>query len=135
MRSTSRVEILCSWRGTSKCWHSNSAGIVSDNTIFEAAAVDRRTADAYQRLLANLFVLDVVPAWLTSRLSRLVKTPKRYVTDASLVAAALRMDARGVLRDGDLLGRVLDTSHRPFGLRPLRSHRCRTIASMWTQHP
>lgn len=108
----------------------NSAGIVADKTIFEAAAVDRRTADAYERLLANLFILDVVPAWLTNRLSRLVKTPKRYVTDPSLIAAALRIDAGGVLRDGDLLGRVLDTfvasQLRPelavSGLRPRLFH-------------
>lgn len=108
----------------------NSAGIVSDSTIYEAAAVDRRTADAYERLLANLFVLEVVPAWLTNRLSRLVKTPKRYFTDPSLVAAALRMDHRSILRDGGLLGRVLDTfvasQIRPelsvSGLRPRLFH-------------
>lgn len=87
----------------------NSAGIVSDATIFDSADVDRRTADSYERLLANLFVLDVVPAWLTNRLSRLVKMPKRYITDPSLVGAALRVDARSVLRDGGLLGRLLDT--------------------------
>ena len=73
------------------------------------AAVDRRTANAYERLLSNLFVLDAVPAWLTNRLSRLVKTPKRYITDASLIGAALRMDARSVMKDGDILGRVIDT--------------------------
>lgn len=87
----------------------NSAGIVSDSTIYEAAHLDRKTADAYERLLSNLFVLDVVPAWLTNRLSRLVKTSKRYLTDASLVGASLRIDRAGVMRDGDLLGRVLDT--------------------------
>ena len=108
----------------------NSAGIVADNTLFGAVAIDRRTAAAYERLLSNLFVLDVVPAWSTNRLSRLVKTPKRYITDASLVAAALRMDTRGVLRDGDILGRVLDTfvasQLRPelnvSGLRPRLFH-------------
>lgn len=108
----------------------NSAGIVTDNTIFEAAAIDRRTAAAYERLLSNLFLLDVVPAWFTNRLSRLVKTPKRYITDASLVAAALRIDVRGVLRDGDILGRALDTfvasQLRPelnaSGLRPRLFH-------------
>lgn len=56
-----------------------------------------------------MFILDVVPAWLTNRLSRLVKTPKRYIVDPSLIAAALRMDPRSILRDGGLLGRVLDT--------------------------
>jgi predicted AAA+ superfamily ATPase len=87
----------------------NSAGVAADTTIFEAAKIDRKTADAYERLLANLFIVDVVPAWLTNRLSRLVKTPKRYITDPSLIGAALRMDARSILRDGGLLGRVLDT--------------------------
>ena len=82
---------------------------MSNATIYEAANIDRKTADAYERLLSNLFVLDVVPAWFTNRLSRLVKTPGRYVVDASLVGAALRTDVDGVLRDGDLLGRVLDT--------------------------
>lgn len=87
----------------------NSAGIVADSTIYEAAGIDRKTALAYERLLTNLFVLEVVPAWLTNRLSRLVKTPKRYLTDASLVGAALRVDEATVMRDGDLMGRVLDT--------------------------
>jgi predicted AAA+ superfamily ATPase len=87
----------------------NSAGIVAESTIFETAHVDRKTAYAYERLLANLFMIDVVPAWLTNRLSRLVKTPKRYMMDSSLVAAALRVDGPGALRDGELLGRLLDT--------------------------
>ncbi len=87
----------------------NSAGIVADSTIYEAAGIDRKTALAYERLLTNLFVLDVVPAWLTNRLARLVKAPKRYVTDPSLVGAALRVDEASVMRDGDLMGRVLDT--------------------------
>lgn len=87
----------------------NSAGIVSDSTIYEAAGIDRKTALAYERLLSNLYVLDVVPAWLTNRLSRLVKTPKRYVSDASLIGAALRADEASVMRDGGLMGRLLDT--------------------------
>lgn len=87
----------------------SSAGVVADSTLFKAAGVDRRTAAAYERLLSNLLVLDVLPAWLTNRLSRLVKMPKRYIVDPALIGAALRMDARGILRDGDLLGRILDT--------------------------
>jgi hypothetical protein len=38
-----------------------------------------------------------------------VKGPKRYLVDTSLVAAALRLDQLAILRDGDLLGRVIDT--------------------------
>ncbi len=87
----------------------NSAGLAEDRTIYEAAGIDRKTAAAYQQLLANLLVLDIVPAWLTNRLSRLVKAPKRYIIDPSLVGASLRLDLLGVMRDGDLMGRLLDT--------------------------
>jgi uncharacterized protein len=87
----------------------NSAGQPEDQTIYTAAGIDRRTAIAYDRLLENLFVLDVVPAWMTNRLKRLTKSPKRYLIDPALMITALRLDASAVLRDGDLLGRLLDT--------------------------
>lgn len=87
----------------------NSAGVPQDQTLYGAAGVDHRTAAHYDGLFSNLFVLDVVPAWMSNRLSRLIKTPKRYIVDPGLVGAALRMDAAAILRDGDLLGRILDT--------------------------
>jgi predicted AAA+ superfamily ATPase len=87
----------------------NSAGLAQQKTLYEAAGIDHRTGEAYERLLVNLQVLELVPAWLTNRLSRLVKSQKRYLVDPSLLSAALRLDLSAVLRDGDLLGRVLDT--------------------------
>jgi uncharacterized protein len=74
-----------------------------------AASVDQRTADAYDRLLASLYLLDLLPTWTSNRLSGLVKRPKRYFTDTALALSAARVDGPDVLRDGDLLGRVLDT--------------------------
>lgn len=87
----------------------NSAGIADDKTLYESAGIDRRTAAGYDRLLANLLVLDSCPAWSTNRLSRLVKRAKRYIVDPSLMGSALRLDVPAVLRDGDLLGRIIDT--------------------------
>lgn len=87
----------------------STAGLAEHKTLYDAAAINRRTAVAYDRLLTNLFVLDVVPAWAINRLSRLVRAPKRYLVDPSLAAAALRLDSAAVLRDGDLLGRIIDT--------------------------
>lgn len=87
----------------------NTAGVVDDKTLYDAAQIDRKTANAYERLLRNLLVLEAVPAWMSNRLKRLVRSPKRYLVDTALVAGILRLDADGVLRDGDLLGRVLDT--------------------------
>lgn len=87
----------------------STAGIAEHKTLYDAAGIDRKTAISYERLLTNLLVLDIMPAWMSNRLSRLVRTGKRYLVDPSLVAAALRLDELAVLRDGDLLGRVLDT--------------------------
>lgn len=87
----------------------NTAGIVEDLTLFEAAGINRQTALAYERLLANLLVVDSLPAWTSNRLKRLVLSPKRYVIDPSLAASVLGLDADHVLREGDLLGRLLDT--------------------------
>ena len=87
----------------------NSAGVVEDKTLYDAVGIDRRTAVAYEQLLKNLLILEAVPAWESNRLSRLIKTPKRYLVDPSIMAAVLRLDSRAVLRDGNLLGRVIDT--------------------------
>lgn len=87
----------------------NTAGVVEDKTLYDAAGIARMTAGAYEHLLADLFVVEALPSWSNNRLSRLVKASKRYMIDPSLVAAALRLDERAVLRDGDLLGRMIDT--------------------------
>jgi predicted AAA+ superfamily ATPase len=87
----------------------NTAGIAADKTLYDAAGISRATAISYERLLANLFVLDLLPAWSSNKLSRLIKARKRYITDPSLLAAALRLDELAVMRDGALLGRVIET--------------------------
>lgn len=86
-----------------------TAGVVEEKTLSEAAGVNRKTADAYEQLLRNLLIAETVPAWTSNRLKRLVRAPKRYIVDAGLVAGTLRLDANSILRDPDLLGRLLDT--------------------------
>jgi hypothetical protein len=86
-----------------------TAGVTGDKTLFESAGINRKTAAAYEQLLQNLLVVEAVPAWTSNRIKRLVRSPKRYVVDPAFLGAALRLDVAGVLRDGDLLGRLLDT--------------------------
>jgi hypothetical protein len=88
---------------------SSTAGVVEDKKLYDAAGINAKTAAAYDRLLTNLLIVEAVPAWTTSRLKRLTRASKRYVVDPGLVGAALRVDVDGVMRDGDLLGRVLDS--------------------------
>ncbi len=87
----------------------NSAGVSESKTIYEAAGINKITAMSYESLLTDLLVVERVPAWTSNRLKRLVRQPKRYMVDAALMAAALRLDEQGVMGDGDILGRILDT--------------------------
>jgi len=87
----------------------SSAGVTDHKTIYDAAEVNKATAVAYESLLESLLVAEAVPAWRSNRLKRLVHQPKRYLIDAALIGAALRTEVAGVMRDGELLGRVLDT--------------------------
>lgn len=102
----------------------NTAGFVEQTTLANAAGVDKRTAAAYEQLLRNLLVLHALPAWTTNRLKRLVRGPKRHLTDVALLTGAVGVDTAAVLAEGDLLGRVLET----FVLTQLRAElpACRT---------
>jgi predicted AAA+ superfamily ATPase len=87
----------------------NSAGLIADKTLHDAAGIDRRTAVAYERLFVNLQVVDALPAWTSNRLKRLTLSPKRYLVDPALLVGIVGVTENAVLHDGDLLGRVLDT--------------------------
>lgn len=87
----------------------NSAGTATEKTLQDAVQIDFRTAKAYEQLLRNLLVVDPLAAWSTNRIKRIGKAPKRMLVDPALLGVLVGVDALGLLRDGDLLGRVLET--------------------------
>jgi predicted AAA+ superfamily ATPase len=87
----------------------SSASVVDESTLMEASGLNRKTAAAYERLLTDLMLVDALPAWTSNRLKRSVLRPKRYLIDPGLIAGILRVDVGGVMRESDLIGRVLDT--------------------------
>lgn len=100
-----------------------TAQVTEDKTIYEAAGVDRKTMLAYEQLMTNLFVVDQVPAWWTNRLKRLVHRPKRYLVDAGMAAVLLPTSVDSLMRDGALVGPLLET----FVVSQLRG----ALASSW----
>jgi predicted AAA+ superfamily ATPase len=86
-----------------------TAAIPHLNALTQAAGVDRRTGQAYDDVLARLYLLDLLPAWHSNRLSRLTSQPKRHLVDTGLAAAAIGLDTAALLRDGGLLGSLLET--------------------------
>lgn len=92
-----------------QAWALNSAGTADDVTIYGTVGIDRRTHVAYEQVLRNTFAVDLVPAWTSNRLKRLALSPKRYVVDPALMAAAARVGRADVVDNADLLGRLIDT--------------------------
>jgi uncharacterized protein len=87
----------------------NTAGVPTHKLLYDAAAIDRATAARYDDLLDNLMITQRAPAWAGSFTNRAIRLPKQYLIDPGLLGPLLRIDSRRVLRDGDLLGRLLDT--------------------------
>ncbi len=87
----------------------NTAGAPTHKLLYDAADIGRLTAASYDDLLDTLLITDRVPAWAGNRMDRAVRLPKRYLIDPGLMAPLLRVDNRHVSRDGDLLGRIIDT--------------------------
>ena len=87
----------------------NTAGTPTHKVLYDAAGIGRHTATSYDDLLDTLMITQRVPAWAGNRTDRAIRLPKRYLIDPGLLTALLRVDQRRILRDGDLLGRTLDT--------------------------
>lgn len=88
---------------------SSTGGTPTVKTLIDAAGIDRSTATAYDTMLESLFITERLPAWPANRLGRLVRLPKRHLIDPAFVGPLLGVDARAIMRDGDLLGRILDS--------------------------
>ena len=87
----------------------NTAGMVEHKTLYDAAGIARATAVAYDDSLERLVVTERLPAWSSNLLSRLSGTPKRHLIDPALIVPLIGVDERAVLRNGDLLGRVVES--------------------------
>jgi uncharacterized protein len=109
---------------------SNTAGIVEHKLLYDAASIERVTAVGYDNLLQHLMVVEHLPAWTSNRLSRLVKLPKRHLVEPALVGPLLGVDERAVLRDSDLLGRVIES----YALAQLRGELAITESPVRLHH-
>lgn len=66
-------------------------------------------AQPRQQLSAPIPMPLRMPAWSANQLNRLVRLPKRHLVDPAFAGPLLGADARAVLRNADLLGRILDS--------------------------
>lgn len=71
--------------------------------------LSRQSVRNHVTLLERVFLVDVIPPWHSSRLPRLVRTPKVHLGDTGLACALLGVDSDGLAADRGLLGQLLET--------------------------
>lgn len=92
-----------------KALAASTAGAPQHKRLYDAAEIERLTAVGFDDLLERLMIVERLPAWTSNRLDRLAHLPKRHITDPALLVALLGIDSRAVMRDADLLGRVIES--------------------------
>jgi uncharacterized protein len=88
---------------------SNTAGVPNLQVLLNAASIDRETATRFDGLLERIFVTQQIPAWTSNRLTRVGSRRKRYLCEPALLAPLIGVDRRSIVRNADLLGRVIDS--------------------------
>jgi predicted AAA+ superfamily ATPase len=87
-----------------------SRTIMDDMQVNEASITDK-TLSSYLNSLRRLFVVEDVPAWQPSLRSKTaIRTAnKRQFVDPSIATAALRTNAKGILRDFETFGFLFES--------------------------
>jgi predicted AAA+ superfamily ATPase len=102
--------------------------------LAETSDIDRQTAAHYGKLVERLFVGWSAEPFLSNRLKRLARTPKRFIADTGLMLALAGVGPQELVRSPELLGQALETfvanqlraevgaAHTPPQLSHLREH-------------
>ncbi len=80
------------------------------SAISRASGLPYSTLRRYLALLETTFLVQLIPAWSSSRTKRFVKSPKLALCDTALGAHLLGIDADRLEADATLFGALLETS-------------------------
>jgi predicted AAA+ superfamily ATPase len=86
-----------------------SAALVSSRGISGELGIDHKTVAAHTRILEDLFLVWRLQPWHVNLGSRLVKTPKIYMTDTGLLTHLINVNAEGIVRGTAIAGPIFET--------------------------
>lgn len=89
VRNLANITDLVSFRRLFRLTANRTGQLQNISQLAVDAGVSVPTAKKYLGLLETSFVINTIPAYLSSRTSRLIKTPKVFVADSGLAAHAV----------------------------------------------
>ncbi len=88
---------------------STSAALLNFDSLARDLGLPANTLRLHATLLDTLFLTTRLEAWNTNLLSRVVKTPKAYITDSGLLCHLIGADTARLVGDGALAGMAFET--------------------------
>jgi len=88
---------------------STSASLMNFDSLARDLALSANTVRSHTALLDTLFLTTRLEAWSANLLSRVVKTPKAYITDSGLLCHLIGADADRLAQDGAIAGTAFET--------------------------
>ncbi len=86
-----------------------TACLVNISRLASPFQVSRPTIREDMILLSRIFLVDELPPWHSSRMKRLVKTPKLHMGDTGLACSLLGLNTETLWEDRATFGRLLET--------------------------
>lgn len=76
--------------------------------VASSVGIPRTSLDRYLTLLEHVFLVRRLPAWHTSRIKQIAKSPKLLISDSALLAHLLQVGTERLEEDEPLFGTVLE---------------------------
>lgn len=109
LRDLSRIGDLVSFRGLLKLATLRTAQVLKISELARDAKLAAATAGRYLSLLEASFVVSYIPPFLVNETTRLIKSPKLFVSDAGLAAHLAGFSAGEPGTSDPLRGALLET--------------------------
>ena len=86
-----------------------SGQLFNVSTLASTLQMNRNTVQDYSTLLEHQFLIERLLPWYSTRMKRLIKTPKIHIGDTGLACALLGVNADFLLKNRGLLGQLLES--------------------------
>jgi predicted AAA+ superfamily ATPase len=87
---------------------SRVSSLINFAEISRSAEIPQTTLKRYMTMLQMVFLVQLIPAWLTNLSKRVIKSPKLILCDTGLVSFLLGANDNRFVMDRQLLGKVLE---------------------------
>jgi predicted AAA+ superfamily ATPase len=132
VRLLARVSDLVSFRNLVRLAALRTGQILNQSELARDAGLPVRTVARHLGLLDASFVTSRLPPYLRSRVTRLIKSPKIFVSDSGLAASVAGVDDLAPTTDEPLRGPLFETYVFQNLAAIIEAHARRTELSFWS---